>query len=313
MAMSPQHHDAIDGVTGARDSKIILKVPRQLPGQKPSHSLHQSGLSYDTSGRETNPEESASRSTSTLSPRTSSSPPSSTSPRPPELTTPLNTNKYYIDRHDNRFRNPYVSQANFIDENDFNELFPNFEESLAAGLEDLQEALREDEDALDHVAFIDHEDDMDDCVNSVAQEVKVRVAIDSGSVDNVTNPDTIPGDTVITPNRSGNNFVGAGGDTIIKHGHCTTMMTGTHGPVGCRWQVANVTRPLNSVSKVTGPEDGPGEHDVLFNNKTCFVVPPGVVAEIMKRIKPVAEYPREGGLYVGEMTLSSFQRQGQDA
>ncbi len=206
-----------------------------------------------------------------------------------------------------------MSQANFIDENDFNELFPNFEESLAAELEDLQEALREDEDALDHVAFIDHEDDMDDCVNSVAQEVKVRVAMDSGSVDNVTNPDTIPGDTVITPNRTGNNFAGAGGDTIIKHGHCITRMTGTHGPVGCRWQVANVTRPLNSVSKVTGPEDGPGEHDVLFNNKTCFVVPPGVVEEIMKRIKPVAEYPREGGLYVGEMTLSSFQRQGQDA
>ena len=90
-------------------------------------------------------------------------------------------------------------------------------------------------------------------------------------------------------------------------------MAGAHGEVGCSWNVAEVTRSLNSVSEVTGPFEHPvGYQDVLFNNKTCYVVPPGIVAEIMKRVKPVAEYPREGGLYLAEMTTSSFARQGQD-
>ena len=52
--------------------------------------------------------------------------------------------------------------------------------------------------------------------------------------------------------------------------------------------------------------------DVLFNNKTCYVVPPGIVAKIMETIKAVAEYPREGNLYLANVELSSFARQGQD-
>jgi len=48
---------------------------------------------------------------------------------------------------------------------------------------------------------------------------------------------------------------------------------------------------------------------VLFNNDVCVVVPPGIVAEILKRVKPIAKYDREGNMYVGEMTMSSFHRQ----
>jgi hypothetical protein len=48
---------------------------------------------------------------------------------------------------------------------------------------------------------------------------------------------------------------------------------------------------------------------VLFNNDLCVVVPPGIVAEILKRVTPVAKYDREGNLYVGDMTMSSFRRQ----
>ena len=51
---------------------------------------------------------------------------------------------------------------------------------------------------------------------------------------------------------------------------------------GCRWQVADVTRPLNAVSEVCGPMGETGVHDVLFNNNTCYVVPPGIVAKIME-------------------------------
>jgi len=103
----------------------------------------------------------------------------------------------------------------------------------------------------------------------------------------------------------------AKGDTIEKYGTCDTICETDHGMVGCHWQLADVTRPLHSVSQVTGPKDGPGKQDVLFNNRRCVVVPPGVVDEILKKIKPVMEYPREGNLYVADATLSAFRRQGQ--
>ncbi len=81
------------------------------------------------------------------------------------------------------------------------------------------------------------------------------------------------------------------------------------GPVDEPWEEEDVSRPLNSVSQTAGPKDGPGLQDVLFNNKTCYVVPPGTVERIMKEIKAIAEYPRNGDLYVADMELSSFQRQ----
>ena len=49
---------------------------------------------------------------------------------------------------------------------------------------------------------------------------------------------------------------------------------------------------------------------MLFNNKTSYVVPPGAVAEISNKYKPIAEFPREGNLYLTELELSSFVRQG---
>ena len=134
--------------------------------------------------------------------------------------------------------------------------------------------------------------------------------MDSGSVANVTHPVNIPDGVRIEPNLTGKHFNGAGGETIQKHGDCLTLMKGEMGEVGCRWQVADVIRPLNSVSQVTGPTEGPGEHDVLFNNKRCVVVPPGVVDRVLQELRPIAEYPRVGGLYVAEMTLSPFPRQG---
>ena len=52
---------------------------------------------------------------------------------------------------------------------------------------------------------------------------------------------------------------------------------------------------------------------MLFNNEKAVVVPPGVVNEILKKVKPVAQYHREGGLYVAELTLLGFTRQGRKA
>ena len=64
------------------------------------------------------------------------------------------------------------------------------------------------------------------------------------------------------------------------------------------------------VATVCGQIEAP-KQDVLFNAGHCYVVPPGVVDRIMREVNAVAEYERCGNLYIAEMTLSSFTRQGQ--
>ncbi len=74
-----------------------------------------------------------------------------------------------------------------------------------------------------------------------------------------------------------------------------------------------MARPLHSVSCITGAPEGPGDQDVLFNNRRCVVVPPGVVERILREVTPVMEYKREGNLYLAELTMSAFGRPGQEA
>ena len=151
----------------------------------------------------------------------------------------------------------------------------------------------------------------DDLVLSAEEIVRVKVAMDSGACDNVINPDDLPAGVIPSGNPSGKVFHGANSSPIRRYGHAdTSMVQKGYAKIGSRWQCADVTRPLNSVSTVCGAYDGPGVQDVLFNNKTCYVVPPGVVERIMREVQAVAEYPREGNLYVAEMELSSFTRQG---
>ena len=101
---------------------------------------------------------------------------------------------------------------------------------------------------------------------------------------------------------------------IEKFGTCLTECEGEHGKVGCDWDLAEVGRPLHSVSKICGPEDmDVGKQDVLFNNKRCVVVPPGVLDAVMRHVQAVVEYKREGNLYLAEMTMAPFRRQGQGA
>ena len=74
-----------------------------------------------------------------------------------------------------------------------------------------------------------------------------------------------------------------------------------------------MTRPLHSVSQIAGPYDGDGTHDILFNNKRCVVVPPGIVEQVMQHISAVAEHHRGGNLYLSGFTMSDFTRQFQDS
>ncbi len=166
-----------------------------------------------------------------------------------------------------------------------------------------------DDNDLSTNLIIDDEDDGMIC--AATAKVKIGVAMDSGAVDNVINPEELPCDAQPVPNETGRHFVGANNSRIEKYGTCDTMLEGEHGSVGCKWQVADVTRALHSVSRVAGPIEKP-KQDVLFSAGKCVVVAPGIVDKILKSgVKPVAEYKRCGGLYVAEMTMSSFPRQGQ--
>ena len=176
-----------------------------------------------------------------------------------------------------------------------------------------------EEDVMKLVTLIAKEEinclyeESDDLIASATEVVRIRAAMDSGAVANVIHPEELPCDCSPTPNTTGKHFTGAGGSRIEKFGQCMAKLRGQHGSVGCDWSLADVSRPLHSVSQVCGPADGPGKQDVLFNNKRCVVVPAGIVEEICRRVDIAAEYPREGNLYVGEFDMSSFTLQGANA
>ena len=156
------------------------------------------------------------------------------------------------------------------------------------------------------------EDEMDEEqeVNNVSEKTRVRIAMDSGAARHTINKDDLPKGSVITPNTSGKHFVGPGGEHIQKYGSCKVIMDGECGKAGCEWQAADVTRALHSVSTTTGPPTGPGNYDVLFNNRLGVVVPAGWVDKVLQHAKPLAKYHREGGLYIADMELSGFTRPG---
>ena len=162
-----------------------------------------------------------------------------------------------------------------------------------------------------NICIVEDELVSDDLIAAVAERVRLRVAIDSGATANVMHPKDLPADVAVTPHTTGHHFRGANNSRIERYGSAETVLENELGKVGCGWELCDVSRALHSVSTVCGPEDHPtGKQDVLFNNKLGVVVPPGVVAAILRRIKPVAQYPRDGNLYVGEVTMSSFPRQG---
>ena len=163
---------------------------------------------------------------------------------------------------------------------------------------------------LEDLALLESEE-LEELIANTVDEVTLQVAVDSGSCANVAHPDDMPKGSILEPNVDDKHFSGAGGDRIKKYGTCKTKCTGSAGEFTTDWSCAEVTRALHSVSKIAGPEDHPtGYQDVIFNNKRCCVVPPGIVNLIMTKVKAVAEYKRAGGLYLADITLSSFARQG---
>ena len=182
--------------------------------------------------------------------------------------------------------------------------------AIAEAVEAAQRIMCNEENGSNSINVLyDPEEEM---IGATTEIVTVRPALDSGSVDNVIHPKELPSDANTTPNNTDSHFVGANNSRIEKFGTCDTSLESKCGKVGCHWKLADVSRPLHSVSRVTGPKDGPGKQDVIFNNRVGVVVPPGIVDEILKRVKPLARYEREGNLYVGEFKMSAFGRQSQE-
>ena len=115
------------------------------------------------------------------------------------------------------------------------------------------------------------------------------------------------------PNDRDRHFVGANNSRIENYGTCVTTAQGANGAkVETGWTMAEVSRPLHSVSKICGPIEE-SKQDVLFNNRKCVVVPPGVVDRVLQHIAPLMQYDRQGGLYTAELELQGFTRPGVNA
>ena len=126
-------------------------------------------------------------------------------------------------------------------------------------------------------------------------EVDVIVTLDSGAVDHVCNIADIPGYVVEKSLRT-RDFVGPDGSSIKHHGQVATRMeaTDTRSAVDSIFQVADVSRCLYSVSKIT--RNG---GRVIFEGKE---------AKVYKGRKLVTTFNEVNGLYIATMKLKSPHR-----
>ena len=92
------------------------------------------------------------------------------------------------------------------------------------------------------------------------------------------------------------------------------MITEEGSVISSTFQVADVCRPLHSVSKIC--DQG---HEMLYTSDEALVLPAGVLSKLLAtlNVKPVARHVRRGGLYVAKMKardkaagVSSFTRPG---
>ena len=151
-------------------------------------------------------------------------------------------------------------------------------------------------------------------VLEIDEEIWMWVAADSGAVDHVTPPKSLPGSLEVTRTSRTRDFVAANNDPIKNHGECTTTLEQENGTeVQNVFQVAEVSRPLHSVSKICD-----NQKEMLFMQDQAVVVPAGTFANLLGSVRVIAKYPRQGGLYVAKMKAknpkaaktSSFGRPG---
>ena len=87
-------------------------------------------------------------------------------------------------------------------------------------------------------------------------------------------------------------------ERIHKYGGCDTLLSTNKCELACQWRVADVGRAVHSISKTTGPANGPGLHDVLFSNRVGVDMPAGIVKRLLKQVKQILTYERREGYIV---------------
>ena len=103
-------------------------------------------------------------------------------------------------------------------------------------------------EAYERLDALYHDDGDEGVIASLTRVVKC--AMDSGACGSVIQPDILPSGVVPSGNPAGQVSRGATISPIRRFGHAVTTMKNGNMDVGCGWQVAEVTRPLNSVEEV---------------------------------------------------------------
>ena len=134
--------------------------------------------------------------------------------------------------------------------------------------------------------------------DSPPEYVDVDVAVDSGAGDNVLAAVDVKGHKIEESPalRRGQQFNGAGGHVMANEGQIILEFLapsegGQHNTVDATWQVADVCRPLLSVSKICDK----AKHTVTFDAKKA------IARDAKGRI--VCVFQRKGNLYIGRMKV----------
>ena len=151
----------------------------------------------------------------------------------------------------------------------------------------------ESRDELTDLILMPLELDEDDVLVAGEEEIEIVVAYDTAAVDNVCSKEDLPG-LAITPSngsKQGRGFVAANGQRIDNEGEIHVVMepSGMTNTVGTTFQIAEVSRPLLSASRVAD-----AGYEAHVN---------ALVATIYRDGKTVAKFHRKGGLYLASMKV----------
>ena len=162
-------------------------------------------------------------------------------------------------------------------------------------LEDVMNDLR----TRQRQALIIHTDDgVDDLLlgDTEWQDLEIEITLDSGCVDHVVDAAEAPGYCILQSagSRRKQNFIVGNGAPVPNQGqihlNLTTEVGGGIQELSSTFQVAKITRPLMSVSRIC--DQG---LRCLFTNEKAQV--------LGKNSEVVCEFVRRGGLYVANMKL----------
>ena len=115
----------------------------------------------------------------------------------------------------------------------------------------------------------------------------------------------------VVPITSGRHFNGANAFQKENYETCFARLQDkkTRALVACGWSVAEVVPPLHAVCKVTGTVEAP-KRDVCFTAGRAVVVPHGHVENLLRNVKLLMQYDRQGDLFVAKLTMFGFTGQG---